>query len=59
MWRNIINIQLQLHLYIDHLVFEEVLQEMSELNCNIIIDGDFNRDWCEDGFYKNKMHDNK
>lgn len=36
-------------------VFEEVLEEMSELNCDIIIAGDFNIDWCKDGFYKNKM----
>ena len=28
-------------------VFEEVLEEMSELNCDIIITGDFNIDWCK------------
>ena len=28
---------------------------MSELNCDIIIPGDFNIDWCKDNFNKNKM----
>ena len=35
-------------------VFEEVLEEMNELNCDIL-SGDFNIDWCKNGFYKNKM----
>ena len=54
-WRNIINTQWRLHLYIHRSpssteteflgVFEEIFEEMCELNCDIIA-GDFNIDWC-------------
>lgn len=35
--------------------FEEVLEEISDYNCNILITGDFNIDWSKNSQYKNKM----
>lgn len=35
--------------------FEDILEEVCEENCDIVIAGDFNIDWNRDEFYKEKM----
>lgn len=35
--------------------FEEILDDISEMNCDIVIAGDFNIDWSKESFYKNKL----
>lgn len=36
-------------------VFADIAEEISELNCDIIIAGDINIDWCKHSFYRNKF----